>query len=320
MNKSVYHRWLVLVFFIGGVSCVQNVFAQLPTIKTSVDKNNILIGEQFHFKVETSMPDNTYRLSWFTMPDSVGNFHVVRQNKIDSSFVNGNINFSQVITITSFDSGSHMLPSMVLNLATLQGDSSFNLSTDSIPIQVSFAPMDSVKTFHDIKAIIEVKKEWEWWWWAVLAIGLLLIALLIWFLIKRAKKKKANPEVFKVKASPYDEAMQSLNELQQQKLLESNDVKEYHIRLTNIFKRYLSRKNNADKMYLTTDEVLMELKEFSLSQDQIFAFANCLRMSDAIKFAKYLPPQIESEKCLEQVKEMIISINKTLNINTESAV
>ncbi len=319
MNKSVYHRWLVPVFFIGSLSCVQNVFAQLPTIKTSVDKNNILIGEQFHYKVETSMPDNTYRLSWFTMPDSVGNFQVVRQNKIDSSFVNGYINFSQVITITSFDSGKHVLPSMVLNLATLQGDSSFNLSTDSIPIQVSYAPMDSVKTFHDIKAIIEVKKEWEWWW-AALAVAILLIAILIWFLIKRAKKKKINPEIFKVKASPYDEAMQSLNELQQQKLLENNEVKEYHTRLTNIFKRYLSRKSNADKMHLTTGEVLIELKEYSLSQDQIFAFANCLRMSDAIKFAKYLPPQYESEKCLEQEKEMIISINKTLNTTTESAV
>ena len=319
MNKSVYHRWLVLVFFTGSFSCVQNIFAQLPTIKTSVDKNNILIGEQFYYKVETSMPDNTYRLSWFTMPDSVGNFQVVRQNKIDSSFVNGYINFSQVITITSFDSGKHVLPSMVLNLATLQGDSAFNLSTDSIPIQVSFAPMDSVKTFHDIKAIIEVKKEWEWWWWAALAVALLLFAFLIWFLVKRGKKKKSDPEIFKVKASPYDEAMQLLNELQQQKLLENNEVKEYHTRLTNIFKRYLSRKSNADKMYLTTSEVLMELKEYNFNQDQIAAFANCLRMSDAIKFAKYLPPQMESEKCLEQVKEMIISINKMLNTTSESA-
>ena len=169
MKKSVYHKPLVIIIFLlGSVLLAQNNFAQAPSIKTSVDKNNILIGEQFHYKVSTSMPDNTYRLSWFNMPDTLGHFQVVRENKIDSSYLNGNLNFSQDITITSFDSGRQVIPPLVLNVETLQGDSSFNLLTDSIPIQVSFSPMDSVQTFHDIKSIIEVKKEWAWWWWAII--------------------------------------------------------------------------------------------------------------------------------------------------------
>ena len=79
--------------------------AQLPVVKTTVDKNNILIGEQFQYKVETSMPDNTFRLTWFSLPDSFGNFVVVSKNKIDSTVLNGNLIFSQQITLTSFDSG-----------------------------------------------------------------------------------------------------------------------------------------------------------------------------------------------------------------------
>ena len=96
-----------------------------------------------------------------------------------------------------------MLPSLVLNVATLQGDSSFNLITDSIPIQVSFSPMDSVTTFHDIKTIIEVKKEWPWWWWALLGAALILLIFWIRFLIKFFRKKKTNPEIFNSKLSPY---------------------------------------------------------------------------------------------------------------------
>jgi hypothetical protein len=306
------------MFLIGFLLYIQNIFAQLPSIKTSVDKNNILIGEQFHYKVETSMPDNTYRLSWFIIPDSVGHFQVVRQNKIDSSFANGNLNFSQDITITSFDSGRQVIPSFILNVEALQGDSSFNLLTDSISINVSFSPMDSVTTFHDIKTIIEVKKEWPWWWWALLFVAVLLLVLWIKFLLKFFRKKQVSPDLFNSKLAPYEEAIQSLAELQKQQLLQKNEVKQYHTRLNEIFKRYLSRKTKTYKMNLTSDEILMELDEYGAAKEQLFAFANCLRMSSAVKFAKYIPPQNESEKCLEQTKEMITEINTNLNKKTES--
>ena len=319
MKKSVYHRWLVAVMFLAGcLLYVQNIFAQLPSIKTSVDKNSILIGEQFHYRVSTSMPDNTYRLSWFTMPDTLAHFQIVRQNKIDSSFANGNLNFSQDITITSFDSGRRVFPSLVLNVGTLQGDTSFNLLTDSIPMQVSFSPMDSVTTFHDIKTIIEVKKEWPWWWWALLGVAVILLIFWIRFLVKFFRKKKTDPDLFNSKLSPYEEAMQLLTELEKQQLLQKNEVKEYHTRLTEIFKRYISRKTKTFKMYLTSDEMLMELDEYGPGKEQLFAFANCLRMSNAVKFAKYIPPQSESEKCLEQTKAMITEINNKLNTKTES--
>ena len=169
--------------------------------------------------------------------------------------------------------------------------------------------MDSVTTFHDIKSIIEVKKEWAWWWWAILGVVLILLFFWIRFLVKFFKKKK-EPEIFKSKLSPYDEAMQSLNNLEKEQLLQNNEVKEYHSRLTEIFKRYISRKTKTYKMHLTSDEMLMELSEYNLGKEQLSAFANLLRMSNAVKFAKYIPDQAESEKCLQQTKEMINEINK----------
>lgn len=296
------------------MSCVyeQEVFAQRPVIETSVDKRKILIGEQLHYRVATSMPDNTYRLSWFTMPDSFAHFQVVRQNKIDSSFVNGNINFSQDVMLTSFDSGVQVIPSFVLNIELQHGDSAFNLVTDSIPIQVAFSPMDSVTTFHDIKSIIEVKKEWPWWW-AIMAVAILLLVFLIRFFIKFFKKRQVSPGLFDSKLGPYEEAMQSLDALQKQQYLQKNEVKEYHTRLDEIFKRYLSRKTQTNKLHLTSDEILMELGDYDPGKEQLFAFANCLRMSSAVKFAKYIPLQNESEKCLEQTKEMVTEIDKNLN-------
>ena len=78
--------------------------------------------------------------------------------------------------------------------------------------------MDSVTTFHDIKSIIEVKKEWPWWWWAILAVAVVLLILWIGFLIKFFKKKPPSADFFNSKLTPYEEAMQSLNDLQKQQL------------------------------------------------------------------------------------------------------
>jgi hypothetical protein len=319
LKNSVYHRGLVVnIFFTGLMLFVQNIFAQAPSVKTSVDKNNILIGEQLHFRVSTSMPDNTYRLAWLNMPDSIGDFKVVKENKIDSSYANGNLNFSQDITLTCFDSGRHVIPPMALNVETLQGDSSFNLLTDSIPINVSFAPMDSTQTFHDIKSIIEVKKQWPWWAWALLALAVAILIFWVRFLIKFFKKKKTTPDFFNAKFSPFDEAMNSLTELESGQLLQKDEVKEFHTRLTAIFKRYISRKTKTYKMYLTSDEILMDINEYGLTKEQISAFANCLRMSNAVKFAKYIPPQNESESCFKQTREIITQINSNLNKKPES--
>lgn len=304
------------ILIICFLCCAQNIFAQLPTVKTSVDKTNILIGQQINYRVETSMPDNTYRLTWFSMPDSIGNFVAITKNKIDSTSSNGNLNFSQVITLTSFDSGRQVIPPLTLTASTLEGDSTFNIYTDSIPVNVSYSPTDSIMPFHDIKTIIEVKRSFPWWAWALAGVAVILLILWILFLTKFFKKKK-DITIFESKLSAYDEAMQLLSDLEKENLPQSNKIKEYHSRLTDIFKRYLSRKTNTYQLHLTSDELLIELSGFDLAKEHITGFANSLRMGNAVKFAQYVPPAFENEKCFSQTKEMITAINNIVNKKPE---
>ena len=319
--KSICHTRLGTILLLAfALLYTSNIFAQLPQVRTSVNKNNILIGEQLQYKVETSMPDNSYSLTWFSVPDSFGTFVVVSKNKIDSTFANGTLQFSQVLTLTSFDSGRQVIPPLNLSADPIAGDTTYNLFTDSIHINVSFSPLDSVKTFHDIKPIIEVKKEIPWWVWLLIALGVLIIIFLIIFLVRIFKKKKEIPGIFNAKLSPYDEAMQALNELEKEQLLQRNEVKAYHTRLTAIYKRYITRITKFNKLHLTSDELLMDLDTYNLEKSQVSSFANCLRMSNAVKFAKYIPPQNESEKCLGEVKEMIKKINNYFNSKTTSGI
>jgi hypothetical protein len=308
LKKRVHDIKITTVLIIGFLFLAQESFAQSPEVKTSVDKSSILIGEQIHLKVEASMPDNTYRLGWFTVPDSFGNFVAIKNEKIDSSYANGNLNFSQQIIITSFDSGRQVVPPLPLSFSLLEGDSTFTIYTDTIPVDVGYSPADSTLPFHDIKNIIEVEKTFQWWIWALIGVGAIILILLIIYFIKRSRKKK-DTEIFESKLSPYDEAMQLLDELQKENLVEKQEFKEYHARLSDIFKRYLSRKSNIYQMHLTTEELLIELNQMELSKEKVASFAGCLRMGNAVKFARFIPPNFENEKCFSEIKEMITDIN-----------
>lgn len=267
------------------------------------------------YRVDISMPDNTYRLNWFTFPDSIGHFEVIDRQKIDSGMGNGNLNFSQVISLTNFDSGRHVIPPFELNFTTLDGDSTFVVLTDSFPVNVLYSPQDSIEPFHDIKNILEVKDQWPWWYWAIILLAALLIVLLIIKIVKYVKSKKTTKSLFTSKIPAYEEAIQALEDLEAAQLIQSGKIKEYHIRLTEIFKRYYSRKLNVSKMHLTSEEILLELGGLDLPKKVLTDFAINLRLGNAVKFAQYIPPVSENENSRLQTKEMIITVNQHMDKN-----
>lgn len=302
----------ILFFIVGIVVSIQFVSAQLPSLKTSVDRKTILIGEYLEYNVEAVFPSNAYKINWFNVPDSFNHFEVVRRGKIDSIEKKGILTYRQTITITSFDSGVNILPSLSVNFSPFDNNKEVNLLTDSIPVNVSFSPLDSTKTFHDIKSIIEVKDEIPLWVWIAAASLLILLILLIVYLIRYLRRKKKAAPIFKSKLSPYDEAMQSLEQLQNEQLLYKGEVKKYHTRLSEIFKRYLSRKMEKNMLNLTSSEVLLSLNETLLSKQDMSLAAGSLRMADAVKFAKYFPHKEESEAVLADTKKVIEDFDKLI--------
>lgn len=303
-----------ILFFIGFVFVlsVQFTSAQSPSLKTAVDKRQILIGEQLQYSVEASFPANAYNIGWFNVPDSFSHFEVVNRGKIDSIESNGILTCRQTLTLTSFDSGINTIPALAINFDPLADDSTIHLFTDSIPINVSFSPLDSTQTFHDIKSIIEVKDEVPWWIWAGAAALIILLVVLVVYLVKYFKRRKKPASVFNSKLSPFDEAMQSLDALQKEQLLFKGDVKQFHTRLIDIFKRYLSRKMQKNILNLTSSEVLLSLNDTLLSKADTFLIAGSLRMTDAVKFAKYFPPTSESESALINTKKVIEQIDNLI--------
>lgn len=292
-----------------------------PVLKTSVDKREILIGDQFRLKVELEGIEEGYKINLHVIPDSIQHFEVISRSKIDSLYSNNRLNgVSQTFTFTSFDSGKWVLPSFLVKVDPLKDDTTYNFFTDSVPVTVSFSLSDTTSQLKDIKPIREADTFNPVWYWV--GAGVLIVALIIflsWFYRYWKRNKVDVP--FNSKVSPYDEAMKELAGLKGYDLTAPEEIRKLHIKLGDILKRYLSRKQNSSYLNKTTSDILILLNDQSLDKGMLVKAASSLRCSDAVKFAKYLPPASESEECLVAIKEVINNLqvqtqnNKPQTIN-----
>jgi hypothetical protein len=280
------------------------VFSQNPVVNTFLNKEDILIGEQLEYKVVATYPTNVFKVRWLNVPDSMKHFELVEKSKIDTSEENGKTILSQILTLTSFDSGRWATPAFKINFDPVKDDTTINLFTDTLAVNVGYAKADSTNQLRDIKPIMDVTiKNYLWYY---IAGGILLAALITFLLWQYFKNRKKQPALeFKGKLSPYDEAMQELEKLKTVNLQQPESTKQFHSKLGSIFKWYISRKQRFNVMNKTTGDILLHLADNKLPKDVIAQTAAALRTGDAVKFAKFLPEESESNDCLHKIKTVI---------------
>jgi hypothetical protein len=283
--------------------------AVAQTVKTFIDKQDILIGEQIKYKVIATAPAGAFNVQWLNIPDSLPHFELVDKTKIDTSADNGNTVLEQTITLTSFDSGRWNTPAFTINFIPANADKAVGALTDSFAVNVGYAAADSTNELRDIKPIMDVTiKSYLWYY---IGGGIVLALIIAFFLWRYFKNRGKKPELqFKGKLSPYDEAMQELEKLKQFNLQQPEDIKQFHSKLAGIFKWYISRKQRFSIMNKTTGDVLVHLTDNNLPKEIVTETAIALRIGDAVKFAKYLPAETESNDTIGKIKGAINFINQ----------
>ncbi len=303
----------IRIFFLTGIlACFFAFFADAqPALKSSVDRNEILIGEQFKLKIEVNFIADTYRLPFIKVPDSLQHFEVIDRGKMDSVYTNNQLSgITQTFTFTSFDSGKWVLPSFLVGLAPVKDDTSYNYFTDSVPITVAFSTSDTTKQLKDIKPIRQVEVRSAIWYW--IGGGVLLIALIVWLIWWYRRRKKPFVSTFGPPStvSAYEEAMNALNALQQYNFSDAGELKIVHTQMGEIVRRYLTRRENDNYLTKTTGDILILLKHFGVDAELLSKVAATMRTGDAVKFAKYLPVPGETNDCIASLKELIESFKQ----------
>lgn len=301
IRKYTYYIALFVIFCTAHICS----YAQIVEIKT--DKNQILIGERIQYDMEVNLPSLQQYTADLDINDSIPHFEIIERSVLDTINSNGGKTLHRRFIFTSFDSGSWYIPSLPVEVT--MGTASNAYYTDSVLINVGYAPADTTGTLRDIKPIMEVKvKDWFWYYVA----GAILTAIILFFLLYNYlvnRKRKPLP-VLHSALSPFDEAMNDINTLSKYDLSKPEKVKDYHTQLSFILKRYFSRITGNNLLNKTTGGLLVQMKQQEVDSVSITTIAQFMRINDAVKFAKHIPASSESEHCLADLKLVIEKLEK----------
>jgi len=270
-------------------------------VRSNIDRDNILIGESLSLTVEAYMPAGG-NVTWFNS-DTIPHFEILKKEAVDTVQNIDAKKVSQHFELTSFDSGQQYIPPFEI---VVDNQSYF---TDSIPINISFAPFDPNEDYRDIKDIIEAERpsvEYLQWLIAGLAVLSLVVIALVW----RRKRSRPGEKKQAIQVlSPYEEAMKALARLALNNV-NNGEAKTYYSEMNDILRRYVSRKFSVATFERTNEELILELSGKGIPKDAFISLAQSLRMSDVVKFAKYRPSEEDNKNNLKIVTSSIEILDK----------
>lgn len=272
-------------------------------VTATADKQKILIGEQFHLKLQANFNQGE-PLDFFEV-DSIPRFEILDRSTIDTSKFNDGFALVQNLTVTSWDSGKIQIAPFVLG----------RYQTKPLIIDVAYSPspFDTTQPYHDIHDIMEVKKpiETTWYWYLI---GLLILILL--FLLFFPKGKPRAKGEFVSDEGAYKRALKKLDALNKRSDAES---KVFYTELIQIFREYLHKRKNIYSFSKTTDDLAIQIEKLNMDRDQYQQLLQTLRLSDLVKYAKYQPAREENQTSIHDIRESIGAIEQTSNLKPQTS-
>ncbi|HRP58508.1 hypothetical protein [Agriterribacter sp.] len=286
----------VTFFFFTGPVLAQT------SVKAALNRDHVLIGEPVELKVEVRTTANRPLTQWVNLPDSFDHLEIIGRSPLDSVAEVSFTTYRQTITVTGFDPGIWMIPALEvrLNKEIVYTDS---LALTIVPVQLK----DS--TYHDIREIIDVPDAGTpWWYWVAGILSLAALGILVWLWLKSGKDKPVAAGAHASARSPLEEALSNLRALELGPLVNNEEWKKYYSELTGIFKIYIERKFSSPALQKTTDELLLMLNSM-LDRQMISETAEALRISDAVKFARYQPGKDTAFASLHTIEKAIRALD-----------
>lgn len=288
--------FLLIILFFSLTATAQKVTA-------TTDRQKILIGEQFHLKLQANFNQGE-PLDFFEV-DSIPRFEILDRSQIDTSKFNDGIALIQSLTLTSWDSGKIQIEPFVLG--------SYRTKALFIDVAYSPHPFDTTQPYHDIHDIMEIKKpsETTWYWYLI---GLLVLILL--FLLFFPKGKPREKGEFISDEGAYKRALKKLDALNKRS---DADNKVFYTELIQILREYLHKRRNIYSFSKTTDDLAIQIEKLNLEREQYQQLLQTLRLSDLVKYAKYQPTQEENRTSVNEIRESIVAIEQTSNLKPQTS-
>ncbi len=298
------------IVFISLVTSVLLGFAK-SDIEVRIDPIEMMIGEQavVQLTVHTDGNDKVEFPTFQPRQMLVEGVEVLGTQKPDVSTL--------LVTLTSFDGKLYYLPpfKVKVNGKTIESKS---LALKVIEMEVDTTKLDK---FFGPKDVQDNPFQWSDWatsfWMSVLMLLLLAFAYYLYLRLRDNKPIIARIKIVK-RLLPHQKAMQEIDQIKADKMVISENQKEYYTKLTDTLRKYIEERYGFSAMEMTSAEIIDRLVAAG-DQKSLEELRQLFMTADLVKFAKYSTMINENDANLVNAIDFI-NQTKLENVPTEETV
>ncbi len=266
-----------------------------PRLDAHITPDSIMIGDCFDLVIDVERDQVQVVLFPAFEPDKDGLVELVADHPVDTLQRDGRwLRLRKRYTLQAFQEGQlHLGRASVLYADKNITDTLY--TRDSLVVQVGTFLIDSTsmpvmalkaqKTmpfkFGEISGYVG---------WSLLAVVLLVIAIYIFTRIMHHFGRDVG-DLFRSAppVPPHVAAIEALEELHHKKLWQNGKYKLYYSTLTDILRTYIAARYGIGAMEMTSDEIIVAMREVELPQKSAMDLTSILQEADLVKFAKAEP-------------------------------
>ena len=258
------------------------------SVEAVIDSIQIFVGQQAHVTLTATAKENAKvefpqfkPMEYITPGVEVLDRQELEQQAQDNGFVSR----SMVYTMTSFDDTLYYIPPMTVKIDGKPYKSK-SLALKVLTIEVDTLHAEQFFGPKDVQDNPFLWSDWEWpFWLSVLMLVLLAVAYYLYLRLRDNKPIISHIRIVK-RLLPHQKAMKEIEQIKANKMVSSENSKEYYTKLTDTLRKYIEERYGFNAMEMTSSEIIEKLMA---SQDQkaLDELRQLFTTADLVKFAKY---------------------------------
>lgn len=289
------------------IACHLLIFAQ-ASVKAVINPIEMLIGQQTTVTLTVEAKDDA-KVEWPVLQARqmlVPGVEVVNTHHPDSRTMD--------IVLTSFDGNLYPLPAFKVKVDGKDYQSS-ELALKVLEVEVDTTQMNK---FYPPKDVQDNPFLWSDWsapfWLSVLVLLLIAIGYYLYLRLRDNKPVIAHIKIVK-RLLPHQKAMKEIEQIKADKMVSSENQKEYYTKLTDTLRKYIEERYGFSAMEMTSSEIIERLMATG-DQQSLDELRQLFLTADLVKFAKYSTMINENDANLVNAIDFI-NQTKLENLPTE---
>ena len=276
------------IIFIGLIVSTLLAMAQV-SVQAKIDPIEMLIGEQTQVTL-TVQGGNDAQVEWPQLKPRqmiVPGVEVIASHTSGTSQTSSTSETGKVmtITLTSFDGNLYHLPPFTVKVNGKEVKSN-ELALKVVEMEVDTTQMNA---FFGPKDVQDNPFQWSDWsmpfWLSVLVLVLLAVGYWLYLRLRDNKPIITHIKIVR-RLLPHQKAMKETEQIKADKMVTSENQKEYYTKLTETLRKYIEERYGFSAMEMTSSEIIERLMSQG-DQQSLDELRQLFTTADLVKFAKY---------------------------------